>query len=159
VKSDSNDNSFPLYRIVSGIILSDNKLLLVQNRDESSNYIWGIPGGVVEKGESLKDALCREIKEEAGLDVVDMNLAYIHESYILDLSAHCIVTAFKVEVENNTPAMNDPDGEVVDIQWVHVDQVDQYITNLAVLRPLKEWLTNGNKGCQYFFDEHLVWEV
>lgn len=150
-------NSFTLYRIISGIILSENKILLVKNKDEVSNFHWSIPGGVVEKGESLKEALYREVREEVGLKVTDMNLAYIHESYIPEFSAHTLVTAFNVEVENYIPKINDPDGEIVDIQWVDMNKIENFITNETILRPLKDWLTNGKNLCKYYYDQNIKW--
>lgn len=59
---------FPTHIVaVDGIIENDkNEILLVKSRDKG---IYTIPGGQVEIGENLIDALIREIKEETGIDV------------------------------------------------------------------------------------------
>lgn len=49
---------------VYGIIIEDGKVLLSKEWDG-----YDFPGGGVELGESIKDALIREVKEETGLDV------------------------------------------------------------------------------------------
>ncbi|HKR81993.1 MAG TPA: NUDIX hydrolase [Candidatus Saccharimonadales bacterium] len=55
-----------LYRVaVRALIVTDNKLLAVKEVD--SDDWWAIPGGGVDYGESLKDCLFREIKEEIGV--------------------------------------------------------------------------------------------
>jgi 8-oxo-dGTP diphosphatase len=55
-----------LYRVaVRALIVSDNKMLAVKEVDGGD--WWAIPGGGVDYGESLKDCLLREIKEEIGV--------------------------------------------------------------------------------------------
>lgn len=60
---------FPTHIVaVDGIVENEkNEILLVKNRDKE---VWTVPGGQVEIGENLIDALIREIKEESGIDAV-----------------------------------------------------------------------------------------
>lgn len=51
---------------VSAVIFNDGKILLQRRVD---NGQWGLPGGSVEIGESVVQAIVREVKEETGLDV------------------------------------------------------------------------------------------
>lgn len=55
---------------VAGLLLEDERILLVQHRKAGHAY-WLLPGGGVEVGESLTDAVRREVVEEVGL-VVDV---------------------------------------------------------------------------------------
>lgn len=65
---------------VAALILNDkNEVLLVRRKAEPGKDMWSIPGGVVELGEYLYDALKREIKEETGLDIKPMKLLDIFE--------------------------------------------------------------------------------
>jgi len=52
---------------VSAVILNDRRELLLQRR--SDNGQWGLPGGSVEIGESVTEAIQREVAEETGLVV------------------------------------------------------------------------------------------
>src|SRR5260370_24437479 len=55
---------------VSGIIMWDERVLLVRRReDDFLAGIYEFPGGKVEEGEGLADALIREVREETGLRV------------------------------------------------------------------------------------------
>ena len=44
-------------------------MLLLRRRFPPNRGLWAIPGGLVELGESVREAVIREVKEETGLDV------------------------------------------------------------------------------------------
>jgi 8-oxo-dGTP pyrophosphatase MutT (NUDIX family) len=50
------------------ILISDGNVLLV--RHYHAPYVWTLPGGGIEEGESPEEAAIREVKEETGLDIV-----------------------------------------------------------------------------------------
>lgn len=64
---------------VAGVLIEERRVLLVsKGADPSGRYLWAPPGGKVEDGERLVDALRREMLEEVGLEVlVDAPLGVI----------------------------------------------------------------------------------
>jgi 8-oxo-dGTP diphosphatase len=54
---------------VGGVIFRDNSVLLVKRDQEPGKGQWSLPGGVVELGETLTDALKREILEEVSINI------------------------------------------------------------------------------------------
>ena len=70
--------NFPTHIVsVGGLIENDEgKILMIKNPDRG----WEIPGGQVEVGETLTDALKREIKEESGIDIEIGNLTAVHSN-------------------------------------------------------------------------------
>ncbi|HSX28830.1 MAG TPA: NUDIX hydrolase [Candidatus Saccharimonadales bacterium] len=70
--------------IVSCLIFNDaGKLLLLQrHRLAGGGGYWAPPGGKVEEGESLRAAVTREVQEETGLHVTNLDFAAAHEVII-----------------------------------------------------------------------------
>jgi 8-oxo-dGTP pyrophosphatase MutT (NUDIX family) len=64
--------SRPIIMVGTGVLLfRENKVLLQRRKD---NGLWGLPGGSLEPGESLEEAARREVLEEIGVVVDQLNL-------------------------------------------------------------------------------------
>jgi ADP-ribose pyrophosphatase len=54
---------------VGAVIVKDGRVLLVRRANEPSRGRWSVPGGTVELGETLAEALVREVSEECGVRI------------------------------------------------------------------------------------------
>ena len=61
------------------MIFEDGNLLLVERANEPLKGYWSLPGGIVEAGEKLEDAIRREVLEETGLEVDSLSVFEIFE--------------------------------------------------------------------------------
>src|SRR5574337_1246686 len=80
--------------VVSALIKKGNKYLLIKEKLESGRDIWIIPGGGVDFGESLEEALLREMKEELGIDIKIQKFLKFHESIFPDFNYHTVIFFF-----------------------------------------------------------------
>ena len=69
---------------VGAIIVEGDRVLLVERGQEPQKGCWSLPGGLVEAGEHLKDALRREVREETGLEVEPLSVFEVFERIMRD---------------------------------------------------------------------------
>ena len=72
-------NENKVFPAVGGIVFKEDRVLLVKRKNPPSQGKWSIPGGVVEYGESLNDAVKRELLEETGLNVTPLYIVEVIE--------------------------------------------------------------------------------
>jgi 8-oxo-dGTP diphosphatase len=85
-------------------IASDGKIFLVRRRD---NGKWGLPGGIIDWGEDIPHAVCRELAEETGLDLVKIRrLVGVYSAPDRDPRLHSICITVEAEVKG-IPAVKD----------------------------------------------------
>ena len=75
---------FPIVGVGAVIWNADNHIVLIRRGTEPRLGEWSIPGGRVECGESLREAIIREVQEETGLDVEIENLIDVVDSITRD---------------------------------------------------------------------------
>ncbi len=69
---------------VGALIFENGRILLVERGKEPLKGWWSLPGGIVETGEKLADAMRREVREETGLEVELLSMFEIFERVIPD---------------------------------------------------------------------------
>jgi 8-oxo-dGTP diphosphatase len=74
------------------IITFESGVVLVERRFEP--FGWAIPGGFVEWGETLEQAVVREAKEETGLDVADVRQFHAYSDPARDPRGHTVTVVF-----------------------------------------------------------------
>ena len=79
---------------VAGLLVARGKVLLVKHRKRGRSY-WVLPGGHVRFGETLADAVVREMKEELALDVTVGPLVVVHD--FVHRRTHRVNLVFRVE--------------------------------------------------------------
>jgi ADP-ribose pyrophosphatase YjhB (NUDIX family) len=69
---------------VGAIMFDRDRILMAQRGKEPLKGWWSLPGGALETGEHLKDAVCREVLEETGLVVEPVGVLEIFERIMRD---------------------------------------------------------------------------
>jgi ADP-ribose pyrophosphatase YjhB (NUDIX family) len=107
------------YLAVSAAIIRDGKVLVARRARGPALGVWTMPGGVVEAGETLTEALKREIMEETGMTIEPVVLAGHREVLVRDdggrLSRHFVIMCFASRWIAGEPKLND---ELDDARWL-----------------------------------------
>lgn len=100
---------------VSAAIFRDGKILLVRRARAPARGVYTLPGGRVEFGESLIEALTREIREETQLTIEIVGLAGWREALPAQAGGgHFVILPFAARWISGEPVLND---ELDDAQW------------------------------------------
>ena len=86
MSSTSDDRRYPSrpFLGVGALIFEASNILLVERGKEPLKGYWSLPGGVLEAGEKLEDAVRREVLEETGLEVEPMSIFDVFERIMPD---------------------------------------------------------------------------
>jgi ADP-ribose pyrophosphatase YjhB (NUDIX family) len=109
---------------VSAAIFRDGKVLLVRRARSPAKGFYSLPGGRVELGESLHQALAREVDEETGLAIEIVGLAGWRE--VLPAAAgagHYLIMSFAARWVAREPVLND---ELDDFRWTAPDALASF---------------------------------
>ncbi|MEE9564475.1 MAG: NUDIX hydrolase [Candidatus Hydrothermarchaeaceae archaeon] len=80
---------------VDAVIERDDKILLIKRKNEPFKGRWALPGGFIEYGESAENAIVREVKEEANLDISIKALMGVYSNPGRDPRGHVISICYK----------------------------------------------------------------
>lgn len=116
---------------IKAIIIKDNKLL-VESCDYGRGRFCKLPGGGHQWGETMKEALIRECKEELNLDINPTRLLFTrdyiaknHQQTIDDDIFHQAELMFECNVKDFSTLSigSQPDGENQQIKWIDLDKL------------------------------------
>ena len=109
---------------VSAAIVRDGYVLLVQRARPPANGLYSLPGGVVEIGETLSEAIVREVREETSLAIEPVALAGFREAISRDregrIERHFVILPFAARWLAGEPRLNE---ELSDARWLRPAEI------------------------------------
>jgi ADP-ribose pyrophosphatase YjhB (NUDIX family) len=104
---------------VSAAIFRDGKVLVVRRARKPAFGIYTLPGGVVETGETLVEAVKREVREETAIDIEPVALAGHREAIVRDaqgrIERHFVILCFAAHWLAGEPVLNE---ELDEARWL-----------------------------------------
>jgi ADP-ribose pyrophosphatase YjhB (NUDIX family) len=111
---------------VSASIFRDGQLLLVRRARSPAKGYYSLPGGRVEYGETLHEALVREVTEETALTIEVVGLAGWRDVVPSPANAgHYVILSFAARWIAGEPSLND---ELDDALWIEPDSIGDFKT-------------------------------
>ncbi|RLF33327.1 MAG: hypothetical protein DRN07_02895 [Thermoplasmata archaeon] len=92
---------------VDGVLIRDGAILLVQRKHEPFRGKWALPGGFVEYGETVEEAVLREFEEETGLSAHITRLLGVYSDPARDPRGHTVSVVFILSAEGEPRAGDD----------------------------------------------------
>jgi 8-oxo-dGTP diphosphatase len=107
------------YLAVSAAIVRDGKVLVVRRARMPAQNLYTLPGGAVELGETLHDAVMREVREETQLEIEPVGLAGQRDVVVRDaqgrIERHFVILCFAARWIAGEPVLNE---ELDDARWL-----------------------------------------
>lgn len=117
-------NKYPEPTVSAVIFNPEGKILLCKSHKWDNKYV--IPGGHIELGEKMEEALKREIFEETGLNIYDIKLVSLKESIYSDKfheKKHFIFIDYICKTDSTNVSLND---EAEEYEWADIERIEDY---------------------------------
>src|SRR5271155_5170221 len=119
--SDENSRIYPTrpYLAVSAAIFRDGKVLIVRRARPPAHGLYTLPGGGVELGETLEEAVIREVREETTLEIAPVALAGYRQAIAHDhagrIERHFVILPFAARWIAGEISLNE---ELAEAHWL-----------------------------------------
>nr|MBI1229867.1 NUDIX domain-containing protein [Cytophagales bacterium] len=114
---------------VNGILIEDQKILMINHYMGEGKFFWNVPGGGMKYGSSAPDNLAREFQEETGLEVAVGDYLFVHE--FLRPPLHAVELFFEVKkmggnlLKGIDPELDAEHQVIADLRFLSVEEIQQ----------------------------------
>jgi 8-oxo-dGTP diphosphatase len=128
--------------VVDAVVEKDGSVLLIKRKNPPYKEKWALPGGFVEYGEKVEDALKREMLEEAGITIEITGLLGVYSDPSRDPRGHVVSVCYTATTTGDAKAGSD----AADACFVSLEDID--MDNLAFdhSRIINDYIKLRKKG-------------
>lgn len=109
------------------VILKEKRALLIKRLNEPSKGRWSVPGGAIEIGEKIYDAVRREVHEECGIEIEVVRVSNAADGIIPDEAGrvwfHYVPIYILARYVNGEAH---PDSDALEVSWVAREELDTF---------------------------------
>lgn len=106
-----------------GVCFFDNKIVI---GFDGKQKIWGLVGGTIEKGETLKQTLTREVQEESNMEVLSFLPIGVQKVIDTRDNSFCYQLRYVCSVQPYGPFVSDPADSIAEIKLINPADYKQY---------------------------------
>lgn len=111
---------------ITGILIEEDKILIVK-QTISPERTWSLPGGRVQQGEMLEEAIIREMREETGLETSVTKLLYVCDYPEVEPPVlHISFLLNRIGGEVRLPSNEFDENPIFDVKMVPIDDLPSY---------------------------------
>lgn len=111
---------------VGAVIVRDGRVLMLRRIRIPEAGMWDLPGGKVDLGETMEDAVTREVREETGLDATVKELIAVSDHIVPEDEMHFVVLGFLMDADGE-PTNMEPNKHS-EMAWIPLDDLPDDIT-------------------------------
>lgn len=101
--------------IAQAVILYENHLLMVRQYVKRGDIVWNFPGGGVERHETPEEGCIREVREETGLEVLQLELLHVEKDKYTYLIKHI---RGNIYLDKDNPDNDD----ILEVKWISLQE-------------------------------------
>lgn len=121
---------------VGAIVINEEKLLMVRRGQSPAEGKWTVPGGKVENGEYLVDAVKREVREETGLDIKVGDLLGIFE--VVGDEEHYVILDYLAKAAGEVAELTAA-SDATELRWVELEGIKDLDCSPRFVETLTAW--------------------
>ena len=144
------------FGVVGAILERDGKILLVKEVKEVAKGLWSHPAGWIDVGESLIEAVKREVKEESGFDFEPTHILGVYSLFKKNLKERFGITPHAIKVifigkisDNKTGKLH---NDVSETKWFTPEEIYQMDINTLRDMDIKKMVKDYFAGKSYPLD-------
>lgn len=141
-KIDKPRNPIPTIDIILFENSNSNKVLLIKRKKDPFKDYFSLPGGFVNEGEKVEDAVRREAEEELLVKVEPIDILGVYSDPHRDPRGHIMSIAFIVKIMSGE--LKAGDG-VAEIKWIEINNLGNIklgFDHLKILYDYETWKKN-----------------
>lgn len=123
------------------ILIIENERVLTMQYQYGGQKVFNLPGGNLELGEHLSDALAREMKEELGIEVAVGELVLVGEVYFEERKKHTLHLLFEGKITAGEPTLNPAETSALAIKWLNINDLTKVNLYPNLSKQIQEYLT------------------
>ncbi|MGZ5548816.1 MAG: NUDIX domain-containing protein [Nitrososphaeraceae archaeon] len=141
-KMDKPRNPIPTIDIILSENSNSNKVLLIKRSKDPFKDYFSLPGGFVNEGEKVEDAVRRESEEELLVKVEPINILGVYSDPNRDPRGHIMSITFIAKIIKGN--LKEGDG-VTELRWVEINNLENIklgFDHSKILSDYETWLKN-----------------
>lgn len=125
-------------RIGTGVLVSKGeKVLLAQRKGGAEDGSWCFPGGKLEWFEEWRSSAYREVLEETGVEITNIQLVAATDDIYKDEDSHYVTLCVTADWKSGEASVTEP-NKFYAVDWFALDQLPE-----PLYRPTRNFLENG----------------